>query len=363
MGSLRSIDALLKQLLAEDDLVTNKVSQATYVVKKVNPTKHELVKPNMSAKDVRQFEKGRTHARAAAGEREFDTLQQTDPNALATIEKIPVPKNIGPENKTDAVGSNPKAEKRLATRMAQLGKASADYMIAMKSVAQEFKKQNPDMPEDKLEAAIKAEVKKRGVPKPPSYDLCAVSVPGTNLFCGKNKEIPRDDMPQLKTTAVPGTPAWKKAEAIAKETGGDPNKVEVNAEGAFLDYLKEKNVEIQYGQTMAATEMKATQNQLNADKVAGMAWALYSNPDTKDPKHPLRLPLIVSNDGYVLDGHHRWAALATHDIMQGNKEVSDIPVIKVQMDIEELVDMSNDFGDAYGLARKGMGAAADKTKK
>ena len=363
MGSLRAIDALLERLLAEDDLVKNKVSQATYVVKKINPTKHELVKPNMSAKEIEQFEKGRTQARAAAGEREFDTLQQTDSGTLTAIEKIPVPKDIGPENKAAAVGSNPRAEKQFATRMAQLGKASADYMSAMKSVARELKQQKPDLSEDELLAAVKAEVKKRGVPKPPSYDLCAVSVPGTNLFCGKNKEIPRDDMPQLKTTAVPGTPAWKKAEAIAKETGADPNKVEVNAEGAFLDYLKQKNVEIQYGQTMAATEMKATQNQLNADKVAGMAWALYSNPATKDPKHPLRQALIVSNDGYVLDGHHRWAALATNDIMQGNKEVSDIPVIKVQMDIEELVSTSNEFGDAYGLTRKGMGAGADKAKK
>ena len=363
MSSLRFIDALLEQLLAEDDLVKNKVSQATYVVKKVSPTKHELVKPNMSAKEIQQFEKGRTQARASAGEREFDALQQTDPDTLAAIEKISVPKDIGPETPDTAIGSNAKAEKQLATRMAQLGKASADYMIAMKSVTVKLKQQKPDLSEEELLTAVKAEVKKQGVPKPPSYDLCAVSVPGTNLFCGKNKEIPRDNMPQLKTTAVPNTPAWKKAEAIAKETGGDPNKVEVNAEQAFLAYLKEKNVEIQYDQTMAATEMKATQNQLNADKVAGMAWSLYSNPATKDPKHPLRQPLIVSADGYVLDGHHRWAALATYDIMQGNKNMSDIPVIKVQMDIEDLVSLSNDFGDTYGLARKGMGASAEKVKK
>jgi hypothetical protein len=33
------------------------------------------------------------------------------------------------------------------------------------------------------------------------------------------------------------------------------------------------------------------------------------------------------------------------------------------MDIEELVSTSNEFGDAYGLTRKGMGAGADKAKK
>ena len=72
---------------------------------------------------------------------------------------------------------------------------------------------------------------------------------------------------------------------------------------------------------------------------------------------------MVSNDGYVLDGHHRWAALATHDVMSGNKDVSDIPVIRVDMDIEDLVDKSNEFGDQFGLARKGMGAGAEGTGK
>ena len=193
MGSLRAIDALLERLLAEDDLVKNKVSQATYVVKKINPTKHELVKPNMSAKEIEQFEKGRTQARAAAGEREFDTLQQTDSGTLTAIEKIPVPKDIGPENKAAAVGSNPRAEKQFATRMAQLGKASADYMSAMKSVALELKQQKPDLSEDELLAAVKAEVKKRGVPKPPSYDLCGISSRGISLFFPQKRLVPGTD--------------------------------------------------------------------------------------------------------------------------------------------------------------------------
>ena len=43
MGSLRAIDALLERLLAEDDLVKNKVSQATYVVKKINAITNILI--------------------------------------------------------------------------------------------------------------------------------------------------------------------------------------------------------------------------------------------------------------------------------------------------------------------------------
>lgn len=363
MGSLRSIDTLLEQLLQEDDLVTNKASGATYMVKKVNPLKHELVRPNLSAKEVQDFEAGRQKARAAQGKQEFSDIKKADPASVKAVEKIPVPKDIGPESPDQAIGNNPKAEKKLATRMAQLGKASADYLTAIKTAATELKQKNPKMSDEELQAAAKAEVKKRGVPKPPSYDLCAVSIPGTNLFCGGNKEIPRDAMPQLKTKAVPGSPAWKQAEIEAKKKGIDPKDVEVNAENAFLEYLGKQGVEVTRGESMPATQMKATQNQLNADKVAGMAWALYSNEATKDPKHPLRQPLIVSNDGYVLDGHHRWAALATYDVMRGEKAPTDVPVIKVNMDIEELVDASNEFGDKYGLARKGMGASAEGTGK
>ena len=362
MGNLRVIDDLLEQMLQEDDLVQNKASGATYIVKKVNPLKHKLVKPRLSAKEIQSFETGRQKEREQQGKKELQQIQQTEPDAIKAVTKLPVPKNIGPESPEQAVGNNPKAEKKLATRMAQLGQASAKYLSAVKDVTNAIKQQHPDYSDDELSTAAKAEVKKRGILPPPSYDLCTVSIPGTNLFCGGNKEIPRDQMPQLKTKAVPGSAAWKQAEKVAKEKGIDPKDVEVNAEPAFLEYLTKEGVKIQRG-TMPATQMKATQNQLNADKVAGMAWALYNDPKTQDKAHPLRQPLIVSKYGYVLDGHHRWAALATYDVMSGNKDVSDIPVIRVDMDIEDLVDKSNEFGDQFGLARKGMGAGAEGTGK
>lgn len=361
MGNLRIIDDLLEQVLQEDDLVTNKVSGATYIVKKVNPLKHKLVKPKLSPKEIQSFETGRQKEREQQGKKELQQITKAEPDVVKAVTKIPVPKNIGPESPEQAVGNNPKAEKKLATRMAQLGQASAKYITAVKDATNAIKQQHPDYSDDELSKAAKAEVKKRGILPPPSYDLCTVSIPGTNLFCGGNKEIPRDQMPQLKTKAVPGSAAWKQAEKLAKEKGIDPKDVEVNAEPAFLEYLTKEGVKIQRGK-MPATQMKATQNQLNADKVAGMAWALYNDPKTKDASHPLRQPLIVSNDGYVLDGHHRWAALATHDVMSGNKDVSDISVIRVDMDIEDLVDKSNEFGDQFGLARKGMGAGAEGTK-
>ena len=77
-----------------------------------------------------------------------------------------MPKNIGPESPEQAVGNNPKAEKKLATRMAQLGQASAKYLSAVKDVTNAIKQQHPDYSDDELSKAAKAEVKKRGILPP-----------------------------------------------------------------------------------------------------------------------------------------------------------------------------------------------------
>ena len=73
-------------------------------------------------------------------------------------------------------------------------------------------------------------------------------------------------------------------------------------------------------------------------------------------------PLIVSKDGYVLDGHHRWAAIATLDLMDGRKEPFTVNTTIVDMEMEDLVDESNKWGDEYGLERK-TGKAAVKPQE
>lgn len=346
-------------LLNEVDYVQSKISGARYSVKQFNPAKHELIEPNITKERYQELEREKQQQRGAEGVKQL----KQDPQAVSTVKKTEVPKEIGPETPQQAIGDNPKVEKKLATRMAQLGKHAANYINNIKQLTKELKSQNPELADDELGKLVKKTAKEKGLVKPPEFDLCSISVPGTNLYCGGNKEIPRDAMPQLKTKAVEGTKAWSLAQELAKEKGGDPKDMEVNAEPHFLEFLKDKGYDVTMGETMPATDIKATQNQLNADKVAGMAWALLTNPDTQKPEHPLRQPLIVSADGYVLDGHHRWAALATYDMMNGKEDVVDVPVVKVDMDIEDLVDMSNQFGDEFGLQRKGVGASAEGTGK
>lgn len=172
--------------------------------------------------------------------------------------------------------------------------------------------------------------------KPPNFDLCEVSVPGTNLFCGGNRGIERKDMPQLKGAPAKGS----KAENLPVGQDG-----EVSIEKPFIESLKQKGVKIT-NKKVEASQLKSTQNQLVGAKVVGMIDALKENP--QDPN--ITAPIFVSKDGYVLDGHHRWAA------MVGLNFSSDKPVemniVEVDMSVDDLVKYTNDFADEMGIRQK-----------
>jgi len=60
---------------------------------------------------------------------------------------------------------------------------------------------------DKL-AELGRQAKEKGE-QAPNFNLCQVSIPGTNLYCDGNKGVERGDMPQFKGTPQPGSPADK----------------------------------------------------------------------------------------------------------------------------------------------------------
>jgi hypothetical protein len=113
--------------------------------------------------------------------------------------------------------------------------------------------------------------------------------------------IKRIDMPQIKSTLVP----------------------------QFIDELKESGVSVTRGEVEVGG-LKATQNELHEGKVQ----AMIKNPDVRKN---LAKPVIVSSDGYLLDGHHRWAAMATMD------PKSKVPTVKVDLPMKKLLDKALNF--------------------
>lgn len=174
----------------------------------------------------------------------------------------------------------------------------------------------------------------------PNFDLCTITVPGTNLFCNGNKGIPRAQMPQLKGFPVPGSRA---AEMEIEKSG----KVDVSQ--AFLDMLTEKGIKTKRYK-VDPTTLKATQNQLVGAKIAMRVGDMQVNPNHKK----FKMPYFISKDGYILDGHHGWASILAYCLIE--KKNVKMNVIEVDLKIRKLVALANDFTQEIGIAAKLAGA-------
>ena len=82
---------------------------------------------------------------------------------------------------------------------------------------------------------------------------------------------------------------------------------------------------------MKPSDMKPSQKTLEVEKVEDMA-------KTIDPKK--MKPIVVSEDGHVVDGHHRWAALNTAGY--GNVKV---PVYRIKLNRRMAINKYNDVAD------------------
>lgn len=186
-----------------------------------------------------------------------------------------------------------------------------------------------DMPEykmsvrggDRKQASEVAEQTKAGIEK--SADICKVTPP----VCAGNLGIPRKDMPQLEQSVVDN----------------------------FLADLKKEGFKVEEGHTSVG-QLKATQKEINAEKVKGMAKA-HEEHVAKGGEgwSPSKNPIIISSDGYVLDGHHRWAAML--HIGPGEK----MPTKRVSMPMKELLKRAKGY---KGVTQAGFGdPSAAKAKK
>lgn len=181
--------------------------------------------------------------------------------------------------------------------------------------------------------------KERGE-KAPNLDLCKVSVPGTNLFCGGSLGIERAKMPQLKGKAVEGS----EADGMEKDKNG-----EVNVGPEFVRRLAEQGIGTK-DMDIPASRLRASQSELVG---ANVAWMMTDGRDVvgigkSDPD----AAIFVSRDGYVIDGHHRWAASVGLDSSDG--DLGDIPIsVKViDMNISEVLRAATEFADAIGIQPK-----------
>jgi phage-related protein (TIGR01555 family) len=143
--------------------------------------------------------------------------------------------------------------------------------------------------------------------KAPNLNMCNVSVSGTNLFCAESKGIPRIKMPQLDEVQT---------KALLKSLKDDGYTV-----------TKEKE---------EASHLKATQDELSGVKVWQQVQKAKLDPKRLDKR------LVVSKDGYILDGHHHWAAKIGIDA-KDNKLTGKMRISRVNISITDLLQRAKAF--------------------
>ncbi len=316
----------LKDLLREEDVVKNKKTGNVYVVQKMDPAKHDKPTPA-------EIEKSKAANNGQLPKGEQPATKQSPPQPAQNPKQGQKLGSDDFKTKAEKPANNKSDIPMLKDLM-----PNANFDRKPLSAVTPIERQQISTIIDKL-AELGKQAKEKGE-KAPNFNLCQVSVPGTNLYCDGNKGIPREDMPQFKGTPEPGSPADK----LPKDENG-----EADTEEFFKQMLNKQGIKVSEPAAVPADRLKATQSELVGAKVAGMSKVLA------DPNHPaygkITAPIYVSNDGYVLDGHHRWAAVVAHNASNPDNQIP-MNVRVIDEPIEPLVKRSNKFAEEIGIRAK-----------
>jgi predicted PilT family ATPase len=118
----------------------------------------------------------------------------------------------------------------------------------------------------------------------------------------KTLGIPRDKMPQVKSKDY----------------------------DELIDFLSKKKISLKL-KSVKARDLKATQSNFNVDKIVKAASKYSTLAKAK--------PIIVSSDGYVIDGHHRWLGALN---IRGN-----VSIMQANVKAKELLSAINEFPKTF----------------
>ena len=205
-------------------------------------------------------------------------------------------------------------------------------------------------------AQIGADAKAKGE-KAPDYNLCDITVKGTNLFCHDHKGIPRVEMPQLGGIVPDEAPAAMFRMSKGKPAPDDPD-AEADLKPAFTNALIAAGIKTTDTQKVAS-HLRATQSELGGVQVGGMAQAIR---DGKIKIGDEGTRIFVTRDGYILDGHHGWAAQVILD--SEDQKLGDVMMNVTEMDIDigTALDYANAFSKTMGVPQRKSGVSIEDAR-
>jgi hypothetical protein len=135
-------------------------------------------------------------------------------------------------------------------------------------------------------------------------------------------------MPQFTGVPRPGS----KADALPRTDHGT-----VHAFDQFREYLGSRNVRVT-DEAVPVKQLKASQNELDYGKMSTMA---------RTPSFDVNnVRLLVSNDNFVIDGHHRWGAQMIKD------HTVTAQVTRVDLPIRAALEAARVWTRKFGLEAK-----------
>lgn len=178
----------------------------------------------------------------------------------------------------------------------------------------------------KLAAALVTQTKSRTITVKPSeltsvldviagdkammLDLGKVQVAGTHLFARVKGKIDRKHMPQIPDDH--------------RET--------------FIKELQESGIEVTERQ-VDPKQLKPTQSNFAGPKVGKMLKEMRV-------KGWFGAPILITSDGFILDGHHRWAAKAMQAFEKAGVRM---PVTQIGASIQEVMKFGLEFDKRHGI--------------
>ena len=141
-------------------------------------------------------------------------------------------------------------------------------------------------------------------------------------------EIERD-MGSLESENIEGK-VYKVKDSLNLVRGNMPQIQENNLDD-FLQHLESKNIGAEQ-KMLPASELHGTQTELNGERVSSMGQFLRDGGE-----FPPGYPVLASSDGYILDGHHRWASYRVA------KPDEAINVAQVDMPIKKLLHEAREY--------------------
>jgi hypothetical protein len=156
-------------------------------------------------------------------------------------------------------------------------------------------------------------------------DLTELSIEGTLLYGDEGMGIARKDMPQ-----IPGKERARFLSEIESEQG-------ITAEKEKVDPLT----------------LKPIQKEISASR----SGAIYEK-FREDGKIPKDERILISSDGFVVDGHHTWGAAVAFAF---DNPGTELPVYRLSVTAKEAMDVSLTWSKANGFESKAIDAPAKKS--